>query len=79
MVKEGGSTGDGTCNIAVGGYNSVRPTVRPCTPGKASAASQVANTSSCVPSGSPPSRTVGMVVAAMTRSISATTGSFIHV
>jgi hypothetical protein len=56
----------------------VRPATRPRTPGSPSAFSHSAYVSSGAPSGSPPSSRVGSVVAAITTSISGTTGSFIQ-
>ena len=62
------------------GYSSVRPTTSPRTFGRARAlpheARRVSGSSS---TGSPPRIRVGMVVASMTRSMSATAGSFSQV
>ena len=61
------------------GYSSERPTTMPITFGTASAERQVSKNASWSSRTSPPSRTVGSVVAAATASMSSTTGIFSHV
>ena len=62
-----------------GGYSSDRPMTRPWTVGSLRALRQLSKAASWALETSPPSSSAGRVVAAMTRSISSTTGTLSQV
>ncbi len=75
-VDEGRGDVDGRGHVAVPGVEEGAPDDQSADPGSARASAHVAYVSSGLPEGSPPSSSVGSVVAAITRAMSSTTGIF---